>query len=263
MTGQAPRRWLALRFEAPLIAFGGVTIDHIGKTRDFPSLSMMTGLFANALGWDRTQREQHQHLQDRLIFGARIDHDNRSGVLRDQQNADLSREKSGWTSRGQPEKRAGGSLDQAHRRVRDYHPDADVVVVAHLSEADVPPTLDDIRNAIDKPARPLFIGRKPCLPTAPLVQLLANGTPFVTAVDVFSALAQVPQSGFAVHQGDNNLGDVRRATWPLGEGPHEGYNVTRVLDLADRRNWISGLHGGTRPVVEGRIRLQAADGAAA
>ena len=47
----ATRRWLVLQLEAPLVAFGGVTIDHIGVIRDFPALSMLTGLFANALGW--------------------------------------------------------------------------------------------------------------------------------------------------------------------------------------------------------------------
>ena len=67
------RRWLILRLEAPLLAFGGVAIDHVGVTRDFPSLSMLAGLLANALGWERTEWEDIQALQDRLIFAARLD----------------------------------------------------------------------------------------------------------------------------------------------------------------------------------------------
>lgn len=67
------RRWLVLRLEAPLLAFGGVTIDHVGITRDFPAQSMLTGLLANALGWERTEWEKHQALQDRLVFAARRD----------------------------------------------------------------------------------------------------------------------------------------------------------------------------------------------
>ena len=46
---------LILNLEAPLMAFGGETIDNHGVTRRFPSASMLTGLFANALGWRRTE----------------------------------------------------------------------------------------------------------------------------------------------------------------------------------------------------------------
>ena len=45
-----------VRLESPLMAFGGETVDHFGVTRRFPALSMLTGLFANALGWYRTRR---------------------------------------------------------------------------------------------------------------------------------------------------------------------------------------------------------------
>ena len=32
------------------MAFGGETIDNLGVIRPFPAVSMLTGLFANALG---------------------------------------------------------------------------------------------------------------------------------------------------------------------------------------------------------------------
>jgi CRISPR system Cascade subunit CasD len=44
-----------------------------------------------------------------------------------------------------------------------------------------------------------------------------------------------------------------RALWPQGEGPDTGDNVWRVIDLPDLRNWRTGLHGGTRRIVEGTI----------
>jgi CRISPR-associated Cas5-like protein len=44
-----------MRLEAPLMAFGGETIDNYGVIRDFPALSMVTGLFANALGYRREE----------------------------------------------------------------------------------------------------------------------------------------------------------------------------------------------------------------
>ena len=62
-------RHLIMNLESPLMAFGGETIDNYGVVRWFPSASMLTGLLANALGWRRIERQRHQRLQDRLIFG--------------------------------------------------------------------------------------------------------------------------------------------------------------------------------------------------
>ena len=73
-------RHLILRLEAPLMAFGGETIDNYGVIRRFPSASMLTGLLANALGWRRTETDKHQGLQDRLVFAARIDREPAGGV---------------------------------------------------------------------------------------------------------------------------------------------------------------------------------------
>ena len=66
-------RHLLMRLEAPLVAFGGETIDNYGVIRDFPALSMVTGLLANALGWGREEDDKHNALQARLLIGARVE----------------------------------------------------------------------------------------------------------------------------------------------------------------------------------------------
>ena len=163
-------RWLVMRLEAPLMAFGGVAIDHIGVTRDFPAASMMTGLLASALGCDRTDWEKHQRLQDRLVFAACRDREARKGRLTDTQNAKLQKNDKGWTTRGSVETRGGdkGKMDAPHRRRRDFHMDTRVIVVLRLAPDDTHPTLDDIANALDHPARPLF-PRAQALPARPAV----------------------------------------------------------------------------------------------
>lgn len=233
--------WLILRFEAPLLAFGGVTIDQIGVTRDFPAQSMLAGLLANALGWERTDWQNCQALQDRLIFAARRDHDDDSGRLTDSQNARLEKNDKGWTTRGEPEGRDGASYGAPHRRRRDYHMDARVMVALRLKPADPQPNLDALAAALYRPARPLFIGRKPCLPSAPL---LLPGR--VTAPDAYAAL-------LAIVGKPDSAPRKMRALWPQGEGPETGDNVWRVIDLPDLRNWRTGLHGGTRQIVEGFV----------
>ncbi len=215
------QRWLHLRLTAPLMAFGGVAIDQVGPTRDFPSASALTGLFANALGWRREESAAHQALQGRLEFGALIAHEGR--LLTDTQNAKLAANDRGWTTWGRPDERAGATYDTPHRRRRDYLADHDCRVVLRLAPGEGP-DLDALAAALDRPARPLFIGRKPCLPSTPLF------AGWVEGADARAALAALALPG--------------RAQWPM-TGDEPGH------DLPDLRNWISGLHGGSRRVCEG------------
>ncbi|HEY8031176.1 MAG TPA: type I-E CRISPR-associated protein Cas5/CasD [Methylocella sp.] len=235
------RRWLVLRLEAPLLAFGGVTIDHVGITRDFPAQSMLTGLLANALGWERTEWEKHQALQDRLVFAARRDRAEESGLLTDMQNARLEKNDKGWTTWGVPEGRDGASYGAPHRRRREYHMDARVMVALRLEPGPAAPDLDSLAAALERPARPLFIGRKPCLPSAPVLWKKFVAAP--TAHDVL----------LSMENGADTRVKRMRAIWPIGEGPEDGEDVFRIIDLPDLRNWRTGLHGGARKIVEGIV----------
>ena len=232
---------LILNLEAPLMAFGGETIDNYGVIRWFPSASMITGLLANALGWRRTEGERHQHLQERLTFAVRIDREPAGGVrMRDFQTARLDKNDKGWTTRGQPEGRAGGAntYDAPHLRYRDYFADMRVTVALRLEPADATPTLDDLAAALEQPARPLFIGRKPCLPSAPLFSCFSNGDTALAALRAVSL--------------DDPSPEAIRLLWPDGED-RAGVAPSRTYMLTDERNWISGLHGGGRLVCEGSI----------
>ena len=234
-------RWLVLRLCAPMMSFGAVAIDQVGPTARWPGVSMLTGLLGNAIGWDWDDRASHQALQDRLRFGAM---EIRAGdLLTDQQNARLYEAEAMWTTRGVETRNKGNSysnrepLEQGghkyltHRRRRDYLLDADYMVVLTFDPPDAAPTLDDAAAALDHPARPLFLGRKPCLPAQPL------NAGAVRAATVHAALGALDRDG------------PRPAVWPLGEGP----NGLRTIDVADRRVWSSGLHGGTSAIVEGLV----------
>jgi CRISPR system Cascade subunit CasD len=232
-------RHLLLRLEGPLMAFGGETIDNLGVIRDFPAQSMLTGLVANALGWRREEAELHERLQARMVFGARLD---RAGSrLTDFQTAELGRNDCGWTTTGQPEGRAGGegTYKGQHLRYRDYYADAAVLVAMRLEPVDESPTLDTIAEALKRPARPLFLGRKPCLPAAPLF------AGWREAPEVLGALRAAPPLASNAKP---------RVLWPAGEGELPG---SRRIDLCDERNWTSGVHGGWRPVCEGNLNAEA------
>lgn len=235
-------RHLLLRLHAPLIAFGGETIDNFGVIRDFPALSMITGLLANALGWRREDCELHDRLQSRLLLGARLN--TPIERLTDFQTAQLGASDKGWTTWGAPEERRGGAgtYEGPHLRYRDYHADLDVLVALRLEPAEQSPTLDDLAVALDHPARPLFIGRKPCLPSK---RIFAG---WIEADNVLQALqlAHIPATDST---------QSLRMQWPDGEGNLAG---DRLIDLCDERNWTSGVHGGWRPVREGSYTPQGA-----
>ena len=112
------------------------------------------------------------------------------------------------------------------------------LVALRLQPADESPTLEDLAAALDKPARPLFVGRKNCLPTD---RLMAG---WVEAENVLIALQLAKPA----------LSDNVRAQWPDGEGRLPDQQ-DRTLDVCDERNWTSGVHGGWRPVREGLLRF--------
>ena len=230
---------LLMNLEAPLMSFGTGTIDHYGFTGDFPGASMLTGLLANALGWERTEKERLQRLQDRLIFAARMDREPRMGrIIVDFQSVALSKQDFAWTTRGTIEGREGGDYNN-ELRYREYLDGARISVALRLEPVWREPTLAQLAQALDEPARPLFIGRKTCLPSTPILAGIAYGE---TAL---SALLAHPLND------EDHTGPVR-AMWPKQEET-QGVQACRTIDMNDQRNWISGLHGGTRPVCEGRL----------
>ena len=245
-------RHLILNLEAPLMAFGGETIDNYGVIRPFPSASMLTGLLANALGWRRVEAERHQQLQDRLVFAARIDRTPYGGLrMRDYQTALLFQDDRGWTTRGQPEGRETSPTYRAapgetrksltQQRYRDYWADMRVTVALRLNPEADDPTLDRLAAALQEPARPLFIGRKPCLPSGRLFNGFAEGRTVLEALRNASLKEESKDA------------DTLRVMWPDGEGI-EGVDANHRYMLTDQRNWVSGLHGGGRWVCEGVIK---------
>jgi CRISPR system Cascade subunit CasD len=232
-------RHLVLRLEAPLAAFGGEAIDNFGVIRPFPAKSMIAGLLANALGLERYEYEALQALQDNLVMGSRI-HQHRHR-LRDFQTAELSKSDQGWTTREQVEGRGGGTASYLgpHLRYRDYWTDTEANVAFRLLPG-APFSIDEVEEALQRPARPLFLGRKTCIPSAPIYDGDAR------AHNVFGALISLFQVGF--EDADFSL------QWPAFEAEEHDKAVlaqfpnARLEPVCDERNWTSGVHTGERLV---------------
>jgi CRISPR system Cascade subunit CasD len=234
---------LALRFDAPLMSFGGVVVDNLGVVQNFPALSLVTGLLANALGYDHAQVEAHQALQGRIRYSVRCDR--RGERIQDFQTVDLGQDflvGTGWTTRGKAHGRDGASSKGTHIRYRDYQADSIHTVALTLLSSDQGPSLDAVAKALQLPARPLFLGRKCCLPAAPI--LLGR----YQAEDLYQALALIPLPP----AGRRDPGPTYRAWWPEGDGVGQ---AGRTLMACDHRDWANQIHVGQRNVREGFISI--------
>jgi CRISPR system Cascade subunit CasD len=219
-------RCLLLVLEGPMLSFGVEMVDARGPIGDFPATSLLTGLLGNALGWRRSDTDRLGALQQRLHFAARID---REGVnFTDFQTAQLAKNDRGWTTRGSPEGRDGGpgTYLAPHLRWRDYAADKRITVALTLDRQDESPTLDELAAALHRPARPLFLGRKSCLPSRPIFE------GFAEAAELLDAL---PPSATPA-----------RVLLPDGEA---GMTRDERLTVTDMRDWQSGVHGGQRSVI--------------
>lgn len=233
---------LLLRFDAPLMSFGDVIVDQHNVTDRFPRLSLLTGLFANALGYTHGDAEALEALQARIEFAARWDV--MPTALVDYHTVDLGQPKmagSGWTTRGAPEHREGGPDAKfgTHQRYRHYWASGVMTVAATLQGPELP-TVAMLAAALRAPARPLFIGRKTCLPATPLLRGVLETS------DVLAALRVTPpESG-------RGRDTALSACWPV----HLGTELPgRVVAVYDRRDWRNQIHTGRRLRREGLLPI--------
>ena len=237
-------RYLLLRFDAPLMSFGGVVVDMHGVTMDFPGRSLLVGLFGNALGYDHGDALQLTELQQRLRHAVR--QDRRGQPLADFQTASLGQPflEAGWTTTGKAEARRGGSAKKGtHIRHRHYVTDAVFTIAVELVPPDDFPTLDELANALEKPARPLFLGRKACLPAAPLLLGFSHAASLKSALQTAALL---PNRDEPASDPVNKL----LAWWPYESDEHG-----QGTDFAvwDQRDWENGVHTGRRRMIAGTI----------
>lgn len=232
---------LLLRLDAPLMSFGGATVDNIGISRELPALSMLAGLLANALGLDHSQHQQLQRLQTRIRFAARLDRRGRD--LLDYQTVDLGQPPMlgpAWTSRGYVEERGKGEATEGtHVRLRHYRVDALCTIALTLEPEAEWPTLEELEAALVSPERPLYLGRKSCPPAAPLMIERAR---FNSLLD---ALEQTPLDPRADRASAGLLGQ-----WLEGE---RATSSSRLVAVCDERDWENQAHSGERLVRQGLL----------
>jgi len=253
---------LLLTLDAPLMSFGTSIIDAKGFIQPWPAASMLVGLLANALGYERREFQKHRDLQRRLRYAVRQDRAPRP--LMDYQTVDLGQphllaSEVGWTTWGRTEQRGGATATNTgtHIRFRDYHADAIYTVALTLTPELEVPTLYTLAEALKKPARPLFIGRKPCVPSGPLLRR-ENGQDLYAAESPFAALEALPparRAGVPAQKPGPVLAwlDHEPPAHPDGRS-----RAHRWIPTTDQRDWHNQVFGGQRLIYQTTIDLGAA-----
>lgn len=238
---------LVLRLDAPMISFGSVIVDQHGYTDFFPGKSMFTGMIGNALGWYHSDFDQLQSLQNKLDFAARWDV--QPHRLIDYHTVDLGSPKMsrpGWTTNGVIEHRSGGLAAKygTHQRYRHYLVDGLMTAVLTVMTGDYP-NLEQIEQALRQPARPLFLGRKTCLPARPILDPI---NPVLEGSTLVSILEQVP----VWNRKGKRTSDVGK-TWACWTTPEQGDNLGETRQVYDLRDWAGQIPAGSRWRTEGMI----------
>lgn len=165
---------LLLRLEGPLQSWGGRSRWDVRDTQPEPTKSGIIGLLGCALGYERGDRRLEE-LDAALHLGVRVEHPGR--VLEDFQTiTDF------LPTAGGDFKISGGTKSAAALRAdpdvrpatilspRFYLEDA-----AFLAILDGPPDLlAECGEALHRPRWTLFLGRKACIPTRPILECLTN-----------------------------------------------------------------------------------------
>ena len=237
------RRALVLRFDAPLISFGAPMVDQNGVVQQMPALSMLTGLLGNALGLTHGEHRRLERLQERIRFASRTDC--AGEAISDYQIVDLGQpwmdaRANGWTTRGRLTTRGGASSEGLHIRYRHYRANSVHTVVVELDPPGEEPTLDQVAAALQEPARPLFIGRRTCLPATPIFLT------FVEAPSLLAVLSRTPRA----HRADKG---PLQAWWEDGEPDRDALSVGAIVPVTDERNWRDQIHVGRRLLRQGRV----------
>lgn len=243
-----------LRFDAPLVAFGAPVVDQNNVVQPFPGRSLLAGLFGNALGWEHRDHGNLARLQARIRFAARID---RSGqALVDYQTVDLGQpwmvpKQAGWTTRGEIATRDGGSSEGTHIRYRHHRADSVHTVAVDLLVGDGP-SPEELAVALEAPSRPLFLGRKACLPAGPILLGRRSG------VSALAALASVPRLSGRRKPDDGPL----LAWWDeaLGTDAPGVCGPFETVVVTDERDWRNQVHVGRRFLTHGRLDAPRSEG---
>jgi len=238
-------RFLTLTFAAPLASFGAIAVGERRPSWDRPGKSAALGLLAGALGLDRSDEDAHRALARGYLFAARAEDLPQRGSSRLTIDYHTAQSPPRMRNRRFAMRRAELAVDNLSAILtrREYHADSCFSLAFWPRGDNARWTLDELSDALRKPAYAPYAGRKACalmLPTDPRI---------VEADDVFQAFSR-RDALIAADPGISNFLrrrhlDSRPHTVALDAEARSACGPARIEkrrdELLDRGRWQFGL----------------------
>ncbi len=162
--------YLVFQLQAPLSSWGEPAVGEFRGTADRPGQSALIGLLGAALGLLRENEDAHAALRD--AYGFAVGLLNSGHLLRDYHTAQVPPR---TALKGRPHVTRRHELSVPKNELgtilstRDYRQNAaSLVAVQPRKGAALPYNLEALANALRQPRFTLYLGRKTCVPGAPL-----------------------------------------------------------------------------------------------
>jgi len=241
VTGMA--EFLVFTLAGPFASFGEVAGNERRGSRDRPGHSMLTGLLAAAVGIRRDEADRLHALSEACRFSVRTD---RSGTLLvDYHTVQSAKRRRNFSPATRKEMLETGDRTTIITR-REYLQDVRFTVATAIVDGG-PHRLEDLRAAIERPHFALYIGRRSCPPSLPLM-------PTVVAADE-------PNDAFSAYDALHGANVDR--FWPAGHRRRQPHDTTSIaVDarlLTDRQPDGRIERRRTRPVDRGTWRFDTLD----
>ena len=235
---------LLFRLAGPLASWGDVTVGEIRSSWQEPSKSAVLGLVAAALGIERHEEEKHSALHGALSFAVRVDawlydgHKKRPQPaipLREFQTTQVpgSERKTHWPTRADELDRPSHELNTILSQ--RWHWQDMVATICLTARPGRDTDLEGIKDALEKPKFPLFLGRKACPVGRPLAPWLDNhptlGAAF-EAYDLIDAKKWKETSHKVLHHAEEKIWHDNDET-----GLNVAHTRTRRDTTRSRNNW--------------------------
>ncbi len=164
--------YLLFRLYGPMAAWGEMAVGEYRPAFGHPSKSAVIGLVAAALGITRDDEAAQGHLAQGYGMAVRVEAP--GSLLRDYHTSQVPPTTRGTAYRTRRDEVRATNLNTILSS-RDYRCDALATVCLWPLRDDAPYSLQDLRQALERPRFVLYLGRKSCPPALPLQPRVVEG----------------------------------------------------------------------------------------
>lgn len=246
-------QYLLIRLYAPMAAWGDTAVGDFRPSAPQPSRTAVLGLLAAALGIRRDQERDLLALDRSTQVAVRLDLP--GAVMRDFHTIQVPPESRKAIRATRADELHAEKLHTIVSR-RDYRADSGASIALRRLDDDLT-TLTRWRQALLKPAFPLYLGRKSCPPGLPLGPTIVEAENFRQALDGFPDCAKFLRDNGLEPRGRP---DRYRFFWEGDDNSLEAeFSYPRHDRLRSRRRWqfdTRSEHSASHAVTDDPTRPQ-------